>query len=49
MAVIGRSGLLVVCLAALSTLFIQNMHRDSMLEGVPSAKDAGARPELRDQ
>jgi kynurenine formamidase len=38
MAVIGRSGLLVVCLAALSTLFMQNMHRDSMLEGVPSGK-----------
>jgi kynurenine formamidase len=38
MAVIGRSGLLVVCLAALSTLFLQNMHRDSMLEGVPSGK-----------
>src|SRR5216684_5931929 len=38
MAVIGRSGLLVFCLAALSTLFLQNMHRNSMLEGVPSGK-----------
>src|SRR5260370_5648555 len=33
MAVIGRSGFLVVCLAGLSALFIQNMHHDSMLEG----------------
>src|SRR5467141_1225752 len=38
MAVISRSGFLVVCLAALSALFIQNMHHDSMLEGVPSGK-----------
>src|SRR5258707_1542828 len=38
MAVIGRAGLLVFCLAALSTLFMQNMRRDSMLEGVPSGK-----------
>src|SRR5260370_34091632 len=38
MAVIGRSGFLVVCLAGLSALFIQNMHHDSMLEGVPSGK-----------
>ncbi len=38
MALIGRSGLLVVCLAALSGLFPQNMRHDSMLEGVPSGK-----------
>src|SRR5260370_19707515 len=38
MALIGRSGFLVVCLAALSALFIQNMRHDSMLEGVPSGK-----------
>src|SRR5437879_4250856 len=38
MAVISRSSFLVVCLAVLSTLFIQNMHHDSMLEGVPSGK-----------
>src|SRR5258708_17139902 len=38
MALISRSGFLVVCLAALSALFIQNMHHDSMLEGVPSGK-----------
>src|SRR5260370_6831850 len=38
MAVIGRSGLLVFCLAALSTLFLQNMDGDSMREGVPSGK-----------
>src|SRR5437773_10395416 len=38
MAVIGRSGFLVACLAGLSALFIQNMHHDSMLEGVPSGK-----------
>src|SRR5467141_2667412 len=38
MAVISRSGFLVVCLAVLSALFIQNMHHDSMLEGVPSGK-----------
>ena len=38
MAVFGRASLLVVCFAALSTLFLQNMHHDSMLEGVPSGK-----------
>src|SRR6267154_416966 len=38
MAVIGRSGFVVVCLAALSAHFIQNMRHDSMLEGVPSGK-----------
>src|SRR5258706_10270296 len=38
MAVISRSGFLVVCLAALSALFIQNMRHDSMLEGIPSGK-----------
>src|SRR5258708_24941699 len=38
MAVIGRSGFLVVWLAALSALFLQNMRHDLMLEGVPSGK-----------
>src|SRR5438093_448796 len=38
MAVFGRAGFLVVCFAALSTLFLQNMHHDSMLEGVPYGK-----------
>ncbi len=38
MAAIGRSGVFVVCFAALSTLLLQNMRRDSMLEGVPSGK-----------
>ncbi len=38
MAAIGRSGIFVVCFAALSTLLLQNMRRDSMLEGVPSGK-----------
>src|SRR2546427_6049612 len=38
MAVFGRASLLVVCFAALSTLFLQNMHHDSMLEGVSSGK-----------
>ena len=34
----GRSAIFVVCLATLSTLMPQNMHHDSMLEGVPSGK-----------
>jgi kynurenine formamidase len=38
MAAIGRSSIVVVCFAVLSTLFLQNMHHDSMLEGVPSGK-----------
>src|SRR5258708_15910061 len=38
MALIGRSGLLVVGLAVLSGLFPENMGHDSMLEGVPSGK-----------
>src|SRR5437899_10688998 len=38
MAFISRSGFVVVCLAALSAHFIQNMRHDSMLEGVPSGK-----------
>jgi kynurenine formamidase len=38
MVVIGRSSLLVVCFAALSTLFLQNMRHDSMLDGIPSGK-----------
>jgi len=38
MAVIGRASLLVVCLTALTTLFMQNMRNNSMLEDVPSGK-----------
>jgi kynurenine formamidase len=38
MAVWGRANLVVCCFAALSTLLLQNMHHDSMLEGVPSGK-----------
>jgi kynurenine formamidase len=38
MAAMGRSGIFVVCLSVLLTLFSQNAHRDSMLEGVPSGK-----------
>ncbi len=38
MAAIGRSGIFVVCFAALSALLLHNMHRDTMLEGVPSGK-----------
>jgi kynurenine formamidase len=38
MVVAGRTGILVVCLAALSTLFLQNMHNHSMLDGIPSGK-----------
>jgi len=38
MAVIGRASLLVVCLTALTTLFMQNIRNNSMLEGVPSGK-----------
>jgi kynurenine formamidase len=38
MALIGRSSIFVVCFAGLSTLFLQNMHHDSMLEGVSSGK-----------
>jgi kynurenine formamidase len=38
MAAIGRSGIFVACFAVLLTLFSQNTHRDSMLEGVPSGK-----------
>jgi kynurenine formamidase len=36
MAVFGRTGVLVVCFAGLSTLLLQNMHNHSMLEGIPS-------------
>jgi kynurenine formamidase len=36
--VIGRSGIFVACFAVLLTLFSQNIHRDSMLEGIPSGK-----------
>jgi kynurenine formamidase len=35
---IGRSGIFVACFAVLLTLFSQNIHRDSMLEGIPSGK-----------
>jgi kynurenine formamidase len=38
MAAMDRSGIFVVCLTVLLTLFSQNAHRDSMLEGVPSGK-----------
>ena len=38
MVVIGRSSLLVVCFAALSTLLLQNMQNHSMLDGIPSGK-----------
>jgi kynurenine formamidase len=38
MAAFGRSSILAVCFVFLSTFFLQNMHRDSMLEGVPSGK-----------
>jgi kynurenine formamidase len=38
MASFGRSGIFVVCLAALSALFFQNAHHDSMLEGIPGGK-----------
>ena len=38
MAVVGRTGLLAVCLAAISTLLLQNMHDHSMLDGIPSGK-----------
>src|SRR5246500_5267346 len=38
MASFGRSGIFVVCLAALSALFFQNAHRDSILEGIPAGK-----------
>ena len=38
MVVVGRSSLLVVCFAALSTLLLQNMQNHSMLDGIPSGK-----------
>src|ERR1700704_3303146 len=38
MAALGRSSILVATLAVLSTLFLQNMRHDSLLEGVPSGK-----------
>src|SRR3977135_2689379 len=38
MAALGRSSILVATLAALSTLFWQNMRHDSMLKGIPSGK-----------
>jgi kynurenine formamidase len=38
MASFGRSGTCVVCIAALSALFFQNAHRDSILESIPAGK-----------
>jgi kynurenine formamidase len=38
MSALGRSSILVATFAVLSTLFLQNMRHDSMLEGVPSGK-----------
>jgi len=38
MAAVGRSSLHLACFFALATLFSQNMHHDSMLEGIPSGK-----------
>jgi kynurenine formamidase len=38
MAVVCRYSFLVVCLAAISTLLLQNMRHDSMLEGIPSGQ-----------
>lgn len=34
----GRSAIFVVCLATLSVMMLQNLHHDSLLEGVPSGK-----------
>jgi kynurenine formamidase len=38
MAAFGRSSFLVVCLAAISMLLLQNMRHDPMLEGISSGK-----------
>ncbi len=38
MAVVGRSSLHLACFVALATLFLQNMHHDSVLEGIHSGK-----------
>jgi kynurenine formamidase len=38
MAVFGRSSFVFVCLAAISTLLLQNMSHDPMLEGISSGK-----------
>jgi kynurenine formamidase len=38
MAAFGRYRILVIGFVFLSTLFLHNMHRDSMLEGVPAGK-----------
>src|SRR5260370_36697131 len=38
MSAIFRSGICVLCFAALSMLLSQNLRRDSVLEGVPSGK-----------
>jgi kynurenine formamidase len=38
MAFVGRPSFVVVCLAAISTLLLQNMHNHSTMEGIPSGK-----------
>jgi len=38
MAAFGRSGILVICLTLLFSLFSLNTHQNSMLKGVPSGK-----------
>jgi kynurenine formamidase len=38
MAVVGRSSIVTVCLVAISTLLLQNMHNHSTMEGIPSGK-----------
>lgn len=38
MVVVGRTGILVVCFAAVSALFLQSMHNQSILDGIPSGK-----------
>jgi kynurenine formamidase len=38
MAVTGRSGIIVLCLAACMTLLSQHLRKDDLLEGIPSGK-----------
>jgi kynurenine formamidase len=38
MGAAGRSGIIIVCVAALMTLVSQNPRKDSLLEGIPSGK-----------
>jgi kynurenine formamidase len=38
MAAFGRTGIFFVCLTVFSMFLSQNMHHDSMLEGIPSGK-----------